>query len=155
MWRPGFDPWVGKFPWRRERLPTPVFWPGEFHGLYSPWGHKELDTTEWLSLFILRLKSYSLLIWNSNSTGCPQCHLATLAVHDLSALTCLWLVAAKTLRDMVFYFPSQRKDQLFHCGHWKPAKLTSVVTCGLWGPQSFSKKKKKKATNRLSPPTGH
>ena len=30
---PGFDPWVGKIPWRRERLPTPVFWPGEFHGL--------------------------------------------------------------------------------------------------------------------------
>ena len=29
--------WVGKIPWRRERLPTPVFWPGEFHGLYSPW----------------------------------------------------------------------------------------------------------------------
>ena len=25
-------------PWRRERLPTPVFRPGEFHGLYSPWG---------------------------------------------------------------------------------------------------------------------
>ena len=32
---------VGKIPWRRERLPTPVFWPGEFHGLYSPWGRKE------------------------------------------------------------------------------------------------------------------
>ena len=32
MWRPGFDPWVGKIPWRRESLPTPVFWPGEFHG---------------------------------------------------------------------------------------------------------------------------
>ena len=29
-------------------LPTPVFWPGEFHGLYSPWGHKESDTTEHL-----------------------------------------------------------------------------------------------------------
>ena len=28
----------------------PVFWPGEFQGLYSPWGHKELDTTEQLSL---------------------------------------------------------------------------------------------------------
>ena len=36
--------------WRRERLPTPVFWPGEFHGLYSPWGRKESDTTEQLSL---------------------------------------------------------------------------------------------------------
>ena len=34
--RPGFDHWVGKIPWRRERLPTLVFWPEEFHGLYSP-----------------------------------------------------------------------------------------------------------------------
>ena len=42
----GSIPWVGKIPWRRERLPTPVFWPGEFHGLYSPWGHKESDTIE-------------------------------------------------------------------------------------------------------------
>ena len=50
-WRtPGFDPWVEKIPWRREQLPTPVFWPGEFHGLYNPWGHKEPDTTERLSL---------------------------------------------------------------------------------------------------------
>ena len=36
MWETWFDPWVGKIPWRKERLPTPVFWPGEFHGLYSP-----------------------------------------------------------------------------------------------------------------------
>ena len=28
----------GKIPWRRERLPIPVFLPGEFHELYSPWG---------------------------------------------------------------------------------------------------------------------
>ena len=38
--RPGFDPWVGKIPWRRETLPIPVFWPGEFHGLSGPWGSK-------------------------------------------------------------------------------------------------------------------
>ena len=31
--RPLFNSWVRKIPWRRERLPTPVFWPGEFHGL--------------------------------------------------------------------------------------------------------------------------
>ena len=53
-WRTRSDSWVGKIPWRREGLPTPVFLPGEFHGQrnlvgYSPWGHKELDTTEWLS----------------------------------------------------------------------------------------------------------
>ena len=40
-----------------ERMqPTPVFLPGEFYGQrslvgYSPWGHKEWDTTEWLTLF--------------------------------------------------------------------------------------------------------
>ena len=33
----------------RERLCSPVFWPGKFYGLYRPWGHKESDTTEWLS----------------------------------------------------------------------------------------------------------
>ena len=44
--RPIFSPWVGKISWRRERLPTPVIWPREFHGLYSPWGCKELETSE-------------------------------------------------------------------------------------------------------------
>ena len=45
----GSTPGLGRFPWRRERLPTLVSWPEEFHGLYSPWGCKELDTTEQLS----------------------------------------------------------------------------------------------------------
>ena len=31
-------------PLEKERLPTPVFWPGEFHGVYGPWGRKESDT---------------------------------------------------------------------------------------------------------------
>ena len=30
--RQGFDPWVGKMPWRRAWQPTPVFLPGESHG---------------------------------------------------------------------------------------------------------------------------
>jgi len=34
-----------KISWRRERLPTPVFWPGEFHGLHGPCSSEELDTT--------------------------------------------------------------------------------------------------------------
>ena len=48
--RPGFDTWVGDIPWKREQLCIPVFWPGEFHGLYGPWGCKESEMTEWLSL---------------------------------------------------------------------------------------------------------
>ena len=47
----GSIPGLGRSP-GEERLPTPLFWPGESHGL-SPWGHKELDTTERLSLFIV------------------------------------------------------------------------------------------------------
>ena len=48
--RPGFDPCVAKILCRKKQLPTPVFWPGEFHALYRLWGRKELDTTERLSL---------------------------------------------------------------------------------------------------------
>ena len=35
--RPGLDPWIGKIPWRMERLPTPVFWAGKFHGQSMEW----------------------------------------------------------------------------------------------------------------------
>ena len=52
--------------WRRERLPTPVFWPGEFHGVYSPWGRKELDTTEWLSLLTCRPVLFKLWLFFPN-----------------------------------------------------------------------------------------
>ena len=49
--RQGFYPWVGKIPWRREQLPTPVFLPRKSCGQrslagYSRWGRKESDTTE-------------------------------------------------------------------------------------------------------------
>ena len=42
-----------KIPWKREWLPTPVFLPREFHGqrnLVRPWGCKESDTTDQLTL---------------------------------------------------------------------------------------------------------
>ena len=39
-------------PLEKGTILTPVFWPGECHGLYSPWGRKELDMTERLSLHL-------------------------------------------------------------------------------------------------------
>ena len=51
------ETWVGKIPWRREWLPTSIFWPGEFHGLYSPWGCKELDMTERLTFTTWKFSS--------------------------------------------------------------------------------------------------
>ena len=38
--RPGFNPWVGKVPWRREWPPTQIFLPGEFHGQRSLVGYR-------------------------------------------------------------------------------------------------------------------
>ena len=50
-----FDLWVGKIPRRKKWQPTPVSLPGESHGQrnladYSPWGHRELGTTEQLKV---------------------------------------------------------------------------------------------------------
>ena len=47
----GFDPWVGKIPWRKAWQPTPVFLPRESHEQkslvgYSPQGSTEIDTTK-------------------------------------------------------------------------------------------------------------
>ena len=50
--RPGFNPWVGKIPWRRAWQLTPVFLPGESQGQRNlagsmgSCGHKESDMTE-------------------------------------------------------------------------------------------------------------
>ena len=44
------ETWIRSLGWEdpqeKGKATTPVFWPGEFHGLYSPWGCKKLDTTE-------------------------------------------------------------------------------------------------------------
>ena len=52
--RLGFDPYVGKIPWRRNWQHTPVFLPGKSHDQrslvgFSPWDCKESDTTEQVS----------------------------------------------------------------------------------------------------------
>ena len=68
--RPGFDLWVGKIPWRRERLPTPVFWPGEFYGLYSPFTEQNYHPGKFLhascqSILIPRPRGTAVLISHS------------------------------------------------------------------------------------------
>ena len=47
---PGLIPVLGRSAAEEIGLPTPVFWPGDFHGLYSPWGLKEADTIARFSL---------------------------------------------------------------------------------------------------------
>ena len=82
---PGFDPWVGKIPWRREQLPTPVFWPGELHGQrslagYSPWGCR----VGWPSDFHFTSSPNSGL-----DTGIPDPGLYTRIKGNFRILPCL------------------------------------------------------------------
>ena len=69
--RPGFDPWVGKVLWRRKWQPTPVLLPGKSHGQrslvgYSPWGRKELDTTERLHFhFIMDIIGWYIYLFSA------------------------------------------------------------------------------------------
>ena len=56
--RPMFSPRVRNILWIRKWQPTPVLLPGKSHGQrrlvdYSPWGHRELDTTEQLNFVLI------------------------------------------------------------------------------------------------------
>ena len=69
----GFDLWVGKTPWRRKWQPTPVFLPGEFHGLrslvgYSPWSRCK----ESLQIFFHFWKKIKTTYRKSNDVICSE-----------------------------------------------------------------------------------
>ena len=75
-----------------EKLPTPVFWPEEFQGLYSPWGRKESDTTERLSLSQDKFDHITLKenlqrlspVWRLQSPWNDTCDLLVLTSDNLS-----------------------------------------------------------------------
>ena len=66
----GSIPRLRRSPGEGNWLPTPVFWAGESHELYNPWGHKESDATEQLSLSSERKKTK--LIAASHLRGAEQ-----------------------------------------------------------------------------------
>ena len=57
--RPEFDPWVGKIPWRRKCLPTPVFLPGEFQVQRSLGGSQKVGH-DWVTNILLTHMTYPL-----------------------------------------------------------------------------------------------
>ena len=69
--------WVRSLGWKDPLKKGKVthFWPGKFHGLYSPWGHKESDTTERLSLsfisWVVFLHQEAYNVWLSLSCCFP------------------------------------------------------------------------------------
>ena len=81
---------VRKLSWRRQWQPTSVFLPGKSHGErslvdYSPWGHRELDMTERLSIHFLHLSKHPF------SSILPSCfrfasHSTAIALYSIDCI---------------------------------------------------------------------
>ena len=108
--RPGFKPWVGKIPWRRECLPTPVFLLGELHrqrnlaatvhrvtkesdtmkGLTLEWVLNTwylVNTCTWVESWFNFLLVYACWTWLNHVATCFSCFLFVIAF-------CFWLCRA-------------------------------------------------------------
>ena len=99
------ETWVGKIPWRREWLPTPVFWPGKSHRLYSPWGCKswtQPSDFHFTSLHFTHYWQRSVLI------PIPKKVIVT---QSCPALFKLWTVACQTTLSIEL----SRQDTRVHC----------------------------------------
>ena len=134
--RDEFDPWAGMIYWRKAWQPTPIFLPGESHGQrslagYSPWGCKELNTTEALST-LLFLAFYFLFSSWKNLVHQYEVGLRTIGVHARSIhprngmLASLWVKGHSKERQ------SSERDQN------KPLRGISTkgaVWCGLLEPK--------------------
>ena len=87
------NPWAGKIPCRRKWQSTPLLLPGKCHGRRSlvgcsPWGPKELDTTEWLH-------------FNADEVGCLRVLIGLLHIFFKK---CLLKSFAHFSRDFFFFF---------------------------------------------------
>ena len=78
------SPGLGRSLWRRERLPTPGFWPGESHGLYRAWDCRESDTTKPLSLHLVLLQ---VLCSSQFLFVCRPLYVSSIASPSKSPLT--------------------------------------------------------------------
>ena len=59
--RHGFDPWVGKIPWRRTWQSTPVFLLGEFHRQRSLAGYWVTKYQTWLKQLSMHVSRQTVL----------------------------------------------------------------------------------------------
>ena len=120
--------------WRRKRLPTPVFWPGEFHGLYGhvTWGHKKSDMSERLSLHFLDDTTLYPLQWIIISVGenVDKLEFSYIAIQNINR--------AVTLKDKLTISCKCKhkfmcKSLCAHLLHRFPARSKSIRFLGIRG----------------------
>ena len=124
---------LGRSLQRRAVQPTPVFLPGEFHGQrslegYSPWGRKEPDRTERLSLsflkMILQFFFFCLMILYLSACGCKSVNTENEKVYFLitdiwSVFLCYGHLAVKSSKgiesNVCMHYSSKREIRTFKC----------------------------------------
>ena len=122
-----FDSWIGKICWRRERLPTPEFWPREFHGLYSTWGVAK----SWTQLSNFHFTS--CLLWRN-------------VCLDILPIFCLGCLSGTELHELLIYFGDLSFVSCFICCYFLPFLGLSFCcngaqsTGGCDGAQSMAKR---------------
>ena len=122
--RPRFDPWVGKSPWSNPPqcscLENPVD-----RGAYGPWGHKEADTTEWLTLFGDRIRRQEDSRWVSGSVLLSQ--VPAPSPHRFPPRAITAIASPRTSWKM-------GEDTLAAVGTWGYSQVTfpGVGRCSFW-----------------------
>ena len=133
----------GKIPWRRKWQPTLVFLPRESHGQrslvgYSPWGCKELDTTEQLTLFSLSPLNPEIPFlgmctkeWKAGQPmfiyHCSKQHYSHWPKVDEAQVSISGWMGTKMwcIHAMEYYSPLKRKEVLTHATTWR--KLEDIM----------------------------
>ena len=119
--RPRFNPWVKNIPWRRKWQPTPVCLSGESHGqrslvVYSAWGCKELDTTEWLTLSLAQRRGSSAWwqwihsVWHHRSNFKTRTSVLHSAVSEHTYNTGIKICTYSNIRSVTLRRVRERED---------------------------------------------
>ena len=124
--RPGFNSWVRNIPWRKERLPTPV---------YSPWGHQESGMTEQISLSASLTMVKTLTVWITTNCGKFLKRWEYQTNKPSSCKTCSQVKKQQLELDMEQWTGSKVGKGYIKAIYFHPAYLTSVqsISCEMLG----------------------